>query len=103
MDPKPSQRRVVDEIETHLRALAAEQAAGNRKHAAKDAWQSLRRSALARSWPNGGYQILAILGMCAVTRRAGGLSPSTREQMANDAPTQRGQVRQSLRLDGRDP
>jgi type III restriction enzyme len=42
MDLKPSQRRVVDEVERYLRALAAEQAAGNRKHAAKDAWETLR-------------------------------------------------------------
>jgi type III restriction enzyme len=42
MDLKPSQRRVVDEIERYLRALAAEQGAGNRKHGAKDAWESLR-------------------------------------------------------------
>ncbi|MFG0242001.1 MAG: DEAD/DEAH box helicase [Phycisphaerales bacterium JB054] len=42
MDLKKFQRRVVDELERYLRALAAEREKGNLKHAAKDAWEDLK-------------------------------------------------------------
>ena len=41
MDLKDYQRRVVDEVDRYLRALADEHAKGNRKHGAKDAWEEL--------------------------------------------------------------
>jgi len=40
MELKDYQRRVMDEVDLYLRALAKEQAAGNRRHAAADAWRS---------------------------------------------------------------
>jgi type III restriction enzyme len=42
MDLKKYQRRVVDELERYLRALAAERENGNLKHGAKDAWEDLK-------------------------------------------------------------
>lgn len=42
MELKEYQKRVVEEVERYLRALAREQAKGNWKHAAKDAWEELR-------------------------------------------------------------
>lgn len=42
MELKDYQRRVVDEVERYLRALAKERDAGNKKHAAQDAWEELR-------------------------------------------------------------
>ncbi|MCC7294021.1 MAG: DEAD/DEAH box helicase family protein [Phycisphaerales bacterium] len=41
MELKPSQKRVVEEVERYLRALAEGQEKGNRRHAAKDAWEML--------------------------------------------------------------
>ncbi len=41
MELKVYQRRVVDEVDRYLTALAKEQVDGNRKHAAKDAWEAL--------------------------------------------------------------
>jgi type III restriction enzyme len=45
MDLKNYQRRVVQETEAFLEAVAAERAAGNVKHAALDAWRELRLGA----------------------------------------------------------
>ncbi|MBW3543234.1 MAG: DEAD/DEAH box helicase family protein [Planctomycetes bacterium] len=42
MELKKYQRRVVDEVERFLAALAAERAKGNERHAALDAWHALR-------------------------------------------------------------
>lgn len=42
MELKEYQKRVVDEVERYLRKLAEELAGGNRRHAAKDAWEDLR-------------------------------------------------------------
>src|SRR4051794_18409309 len=42
MDLKLFQRRVVDEVERYLRAVADQRAAGNLRHAAADAWEELR-------------------------------------------------------------
>ena len=42
MDLKKYQRRVVDEVHAYLQAVARERAEGNRKHAALDAWESMR-------------------------------------------------------------
>ena len=42
MDLKLYQRRVIDEVEAYLAAVAAERAAKNTKHPSLDAWQSLR-------------------------------------------------------------
>lgn len=43
MELKEYQKRVVNEIERFLHALADQQAAGNRKHAAQDAWDIVKR------------------------------------------------------------
>lgn len=42
MELKKYQRRVVEEVERFLRALARERAAGNQRHGSKDAWEALR-------------------------------------------------------------
>jgi type III restriction enzyme len=41
MDLKEFQRRVADEVECYLEAVAREREAGNQKHASKDAWEAL--------------------------------------------------------------
>jgi type III restriction enzyme len=45
MDLKRFQRRVVDEVETFLHALAGERAKGNKRHGALDAWRECRLGA----------------------------------------------------------
>jgi type III restriction enzyme len=42
MDLKNYQRRVIDEVESYLAAVAAERAKGNVRHAALDAWRDLK-------------------------------------------------------------
>ena len=42
MELKKYQRRVVDEVEGYLSRLTQEQAAGNKRHASMDAWESLK-------------------------------------------------------------
>lgn len=42
MELKRYQRRVVDEVERYLAAVAKHRAEGNRRHAALDAWRDLR-------------------------------------------------------------
>lgn len=41
MDLKAYQRRVVEEVEAYLAAVAVERAGGNAKHASQDAWEAL--------------------------------------------------------------
>ncbi len=44
MDFKNYQQRVLEEVGAYLECLAAEAAQGNTRHAAKDAWESLKIS-----------------------------------------------------------